>query len=313
METSRAVRISWFGGTDALMIDPSEIPRPVDDEVLVRVVAASVNPVDTKIRAGTYPAVKDTDLPIILGRDLAGTIEAVGTRAHYMLSEGEKVFAFIGQDRGAQSDYVVVRATELVAAPKSVDLVHAAAVPLAAITAWQGMFDHGGLQAGQRILIHGGAGGVGHLAIQIAKAKGAIVATTCSGEDLEFVRSIGADIAIDYKTERFEDVVSDLDVVFDLIGGETQARSFAVIREGGIIVSTLQAPDPEKAAAHKIRAAPRYTAEPNAAQLGEIADLIDAGKIRINVAETFPLQDVRKAHERLERGGVRGKIVLTLA
>lgn len=313
METSRAVRISWFGGTDALMIDPSEIPRPVDDEVLVRVVAASVNPVDTKIRAGTYPAVKDTDLPMILGRDLAGTIEAVGTRAHYMLSEGEKVFAFIGQDRGAQSDYVVVRATELVAAPKSVDLVHAAAVPLAAITAWQGMFDHGGLQAGQRILIHGGAGGVGHLAIQIAKAKGAIVATTCSGEDLEFVRSIGADIAIDYKTERFEDVVSDLDVVFDLIGGETQARSFAVIREGGIIVSTLQAPDPEKAAAHKIRAAPRYTAEPNAAQLGEIADLIDAGKIRINVAETFPLQDVRKAHERLERGGVRGKIVLTLA
>lgn len=313
METSRAVRISWFGGTDALMIDPSEIPRPVDDEVLVRVVAASVNPVDTKIRAGTYPAVQDTDLPMILGRDLAGTIEAVGTRAHYMLSEGEKVFAFIGQDRGAQSDYVVVRATELVAAPKSVDLVHAAAVPLAAITAWQGMFDHGGLQAGQRILIHGGAGGVGHLAIQIAKAKGAIVATTCSGEDLEFVRSIGADIAIDYKTERFEDVVSDLDVVFDLIGGETQARSFAVIREGGIIVSTLQAPDPEKAAAHKIRAAPRYTAEPNAAQLGEIADLIDAGKIRINVAETFPLQDVRKAHERLERGGVRGKIVLTLA
>lgn len=312
METSRAVRLSWFGGTDALMIDPSEIPQPVDDEVLVRVKAASVNPVDYKIRQGKYPAVSETDLPIILGRDLAGTIAALGTRAHYMLSVGEPVFAFIGQDRGAQSDYVVVKAIELVGAPKGIDLAHAAAVPLAAMTAWQGLFDHGGLEAGQRVLIHGGAGGVGHFAIQFAKARGATVLTTCSGRDLDFVRALGADVAIDYAAERFEDSATDVDLVFDLIGGETQARSWTVLRAGGIMVSTLGGPDQALAAQHHARAAPRYTAQPNAAQLGEIADLIDAGKVRVEVTETFPLDQVRAAHERLEQGGIRGKIVLTL-
>jgi len=311
-ETSRAVRLSWFGGADALMIDPTEIPQPRDDEVLVRVVAASVNPVDYKIREGKYPAVQEDDLPIILGRDLAGTIEALGTRAHYMLSKGEPVFAFIGQDRGAQSDHVVVKAIELVAAPRSIDLVHAAAVPLAAITAWQGLFDHGGLKEGQRVLIHGGAGGVGHFAIQLAKAKGATVFTTCSGDDVEFVRELGADVGIDYKKERFEDIAKDIDVVFDLIAGETQDRSWAVLREGGIMVSTLVEPDKRKAAEHKARSAPRYTAQPNAAQLREVADLIDAGKVKVVVSETFPLDEVRAAHERLEKGGIRGKIVLTL-
>jgi NADPH:quinone reductase-like Zn-dependent oxidoreductase len=312
VETSRAVRLSWFGGSDALMIDPSEIPQPQDDEVLVRVVAASLNPVDYKTRDGKFPAIQEDDLPIILGRDLAGTIEAVGTRAHYMLSKGEPVFAFIGQDRGAQSDYVIVKAVELVAAPRSIDLVHAAAVPLAAITAWQGLFDHGGLAAGERVLIHGGAGGVGHLAIQLAKAKGATVLATCSGDDLEFVRELGADTAIDYKKERFEDVAQDIDVVFDLIGGETQDRSWAVLREGGAMVSTLAEPDGRKAAEHKARAAVRYMAQPNAVQLGEVADLIDAGRVKVVVSETFPLDQVRAAYERLERGKVRGKIVLTL-
>ena len=312
VETSRAVRLSWFGGPDALMIDPSEVPQPQDDEVLVRVAAASVNPVDYKIREGKYPAVQEDDLPIILGRDLAGTIEAVGTRAHYMLSKGEPVFAFIGQDRGAQSDYVMVKAVELVAAPKTIDLVHAAAVPLAAITAWQGLFDHGGLAEGQSVLIHGGAGGVGHLAVQLAKAKGATVYATCGSDDVDFVRELGADTVIDYRQQRFEDVARDMDVVFDLVGGETQDRSWSVLREGGILVSTLVEPDAEKAAAHKVRAAPRYTAQPNAAQLGEVADLIDAGQVKVVVSATYPLDQVREAYDRLEKGGIRGKVVLTL-
>lgn len=311
-ETSRAVRLSWFGGPDALMIDPCEIPQPKDDEVLVRVVAASLNPVDLKIRAGKNNRVTETDLPIILGRDLAGTIAALGTRAHYMLSVGEPVFAYIGWDRGAQADYAVVKAVEMVAVPKGIDLVHAAAVPLAAITAWQGMFDHGGLSAGQRVLIHGGAGGVGHLAIQLAKAKGATVFTTASGAGLDFVRSLGADVAIDYKNQKFEEVASDIDLVFDLIGGETQTRSWAVLREGGILVSTLGEPDREEAERHHARAGPGYVAQPNAAQLGEIADLIEQGKIRVHVAETFPLEKIAAAHQRLEEGGVLGKIVLTL-
>lgn len=313
VETNRAVRISRFGGPDALNVDAVAIPQPRDDEVLVRVAAASLNPVDYKIREGKYWAVKEDDLPVILGRDLAGTIESCGTSAHYMLSKGDPVFAFIGQDRGAQSDYVMVKAVELVAAPVSIDLVHAAAVPLAAITAWQGLFHYGGLSDGQRVLIHGGAGGVGHLAIQLAKAKGATVFTTCSGRDLDFVRELGADTAIDYKNERFEDIARDMDVVFDLVAGETQDRSWAVLREGGIMVSTLKQPDQQKAAEHKVRTAPRYTAQPNAAQLREVAELIDAGKVKIVVSETFPLEQARQAYDRLEHGHVRGKIVLTLS
>lgn len=311
METSKAVRLSWFGGLEALQIDPVAIPQAQDDEVLVRVAAASINPVDYKTREGKFPPVTEDKLPIILGRDLAGTIEAVGTRAHDTLSKGDAIFAHIGFDRGAQSEFVIVKAVELVAAPKSIDLVHAGAVPLAGMTAWQGLFDHGGLAEGQRVLIHGGAGGVGHLAVQFAKAKGATVFATAGADDLDFVRELGADTAIDYKDERFEDVASDIDVVFDLVGGDVQERSWSVLREGGIQVSTLAPPDPEKAAAHKVRAAPHWMAKPNAAQLGEIADLIDAGKVTVVVSDSFPLDRLRDAYERVENGHVRGKVVLT--
>lgn len=310
--TNKAVRLNRFGGRETLAIETIDIPQPQDDEVLVRVAAASANPVDYKIREGKYPAVKESDLPITLGRDLAGVIEAVGTRGHYMLSKGDPVFAFIGQDRGAQARFVVVKAVELVAAPTSTDLVHAAAVPLAAITAWQGLFDHGGLAAGQKVLIHGGAGGVGHFAIQLAKAKGATVFTTASKDDLDFVRELGADMAIDYENERFEDVVSDIDVVFDLVAGETQDRSWAVIAEGGIMVSTLQEADKARAAEHKARTAPRYTAQPNAAQLKEIADLIDAGRVKVVVSQTRSIDEIKAAHQQLEEAHVRGKIVLTI-
>ncbi|UAK25962.1 NADP-dependent oxidoreductase [Sphingomonas nostoxanthinifaciens] len=313
MKTSKAVRLSWFGGADALQIDPVAIPQPQDDEVLVRVVAASVNPVDYKIREGQFPPIREDMLPIILGRDLAGTIEAAGTSAHYMVVKGDPVFAHIGFDRGAQSEFVVVKAIELVAAPRSIDLVHAAAVPLAAMTAWQGLFDQGELQPGQTVLIHGGAGGVGHLAIQFAKAKGATVLTTVGTDDVDFVRAIGADTVIDYKTERFEDVAKDVDLVFDLVGGETQDRSFAVLRQGGTLVSTVGVADPDKGKARDIRVPERWMATPNAAQLGEIADLIDAGRVKVEVAETFPLDQVREAYARLEQGHVRGKIVLTFA
>jgi len=313
MRTSKAVRLSWFGGPEALQIDPVAIPQPHGDEVLVKVVAASVNPVDYKMREGQFPPLGEDKLPVILGRDLAGTIEALGTDAHYMLSKGEAVFAMVDFDRGAQSDYVVVKAVELVAAPATLDPVHAAAVPLAAITAWQGLFDHGGLKDGQSVLIHGGAGGVGHFAVQLAKARGASVFATAGADDLDYLRTIGADIAIDYKDERFEDVVNDVDLVFDLVGGETQDRSFAVIRDGGTLVSTIAVAHPERGRERGIRVPDRWMAQANAAQLGEIAGLIDAGKVRVHVAETFPLEQVRAAYQALEKGHVRGKIVLTLA
>ncbi len=228
-----------------------------------------------------------------------------------MLSKGDPVFASSGRNRGGQARFVVVKAVELVAVPPFIDLVHAAGVPLATMTAWQGLFDHGGLESGQNVLIHGGAGGVGHFAIQLAKAKGATVFTTASADDLDFVRELGADIAIDYRNERFEDVASDIDVVFDLVAGETHDRSWDVLREGGIMVSTLQEPDKLKAAAHKARTAPRYTAQPNATPLKDIADLINGGKVKVVVSEIYPI-DVATARQRLEEAHVRGKIVLTI-
>lgn len=311
-ETMTAVRLPRFGGPEVLSLDQVAIPQAVDDEVLVRVRAASVNPVDRKMRAGQFAKLEAGDLPVTLGRDLAGTIEACGTRAHNMLSHGDRVFAFIGFDRGAQAEYAVVKAVELVAMPADLDFTAAAAVPLAGMTAWQGLFDHGQLQAGHSVLIHGGAGGVGHLAVQFAKARGATVYATASADDLDFIRGLGADRAIDYKGERFEDVVPRVDMVFDLVGGDTRARSWGVLREGGLLVSTLDAPDQAEAERHKVRAVPRWLAEPNAAQLGEIADLIAAGKVSVTVAATFPLAEVAAAQERQERGHDRGKIVLTI-
>ena len=312
METIKAVRLSWFGGTEALQIDPVAVPQPVDDEVLVRVVAASINPVDYKIREGKFPPIGEDKLPIILGRDLAGTIEAVGTRAHYMLVKGDPVFAHIGMDRGAQSEFVVVKAVELVAAPRAIDLTRAAAVPLAGMTAWQGLFDQGGLRSGQSVLIQGAAGGVGHLAVQFAKAKSATVVATAATDDVAFVRSLGADTVIDYRTERFEDRVADVDLVLDLVGGETQDRSFAVIRDGGTLVSTIEVAHPELGEERNIRVPGRWLAQPNAAQLGEIATLIDDGKVRVEIAATFPLDHVREAYDCVERGHIRGKVVLTI-
>ena len=309
--TSRSVWIERFGDLDVLQLADRPIPQPVDDEVLVRVRAASVNPVDWKIAAGEYPPKPANQLPFILGRDLAGTIEAVGTAAHYMVSHGDRVFAFIDQDRGAQSEYVVVKAVELVQIPSDVDFVHAAAAGLVSMTAWQGIFDHGGLEAGQRVLIHGAAGGVGHLAVQFAHWKGAIVYATAGAQDLAFVRSLGADEVIDYKAQKFEDVAHDMDLVFDTQGGDTQERSFATLKQGGCLVSTLE-PDEKKAAALGIRIAPRWHAQPNAEQLGQVAELIAAGKVRVEVARTFPLEQARDAYAFARDEHPRGKVVLTL-
>ena len=311
-ETICAIQITRFGDP-AEVIERGEvpIPQPVDDEVLVRVRAASINPVDWKIAQGEYPPVGADKLPLVLGRDLAGTIETVGTSAHYMLSHGDRVFAFIGQDRGGQSDYVVVKAVELVAMPADLDFAEAAGAGLASMTAWQGLFDHGGLTAGQRVLIHGGAGGVGHLAVQLAKWKGATVFATASAEDRDFVASIGADTVIDYKSERFEDIATDCDLVFDTQGGEVQRRSFDCLKAGGMMVSTLE-PLAEEAAARGMRIAPRYHATPNAAQLGQVADLLADGTIRVEVARRFAMDAFAAAYDFARQAHPRGKVVLTL-
>lgn len=305
-----AIRIHKFGGPEVLKDDVLEVPRPEGDEVLVRIEAASVNPVDYKIREGKFAKAPDDALPITLGRDLSGVVEKPGPNARDVAA-GQPVFALLGYDRGAYAQHVVLKKGEWALKPQNISHIEAAAVPLAALTAWQGLIDYGGLRAGQRVLIHGGAGGVGHFAIQIAKAKGAWVVTTCAAEDFDFVRDLGVDEAVDYKSEKFEDRLSDIDLVYDLIAGDTQERSFQVLKQGGALISTLQEPDKAKALHKSIKIA-HYMAKPDAAELKEIAGLIEAGRIRPHVQEIYPLADAARAEQALASGHVRGKIVLSV-
>ena len=301
----QAIRIHKFGGPEVLQDESLPVPEPGRGEILVRVEAASVNPVDAKTREGKFPKVPDDALPLILGRDLCGVVERAGDGVQEV-KRGEAVFALLDYDRGAYAQNVVVKRGEWAKAPDNLSAVEAAAVPLAALTAWQGMIDYGHL-----VLIHGGAGGVGHFAIQIAKAKGAWVATTCAGEDIDFVRGLGADTAINYKKEKFEELLSDIDLVYDLIAGETQERSYQVLKQGGALISTLEEPDKAKALYKNLTIA-RYTTHPDAEELGEIAALIEQGKIRPVIHAVYPLADAAKAEEALAHTHVRGKIVLTL-
>jgi NADPH:quinone reductase-like Zn-dependent oxidoreductase len=306
MATMQAIRIHDFGGPEVLRRDEVPLPVPTDNEVLVRIHAASVNPIDYKIRSGARA--DRSKLPITLGRDLCGIVENCGARVRDV-KPGDAVFAMLDWDRGSYAQFAILKAVERARAPQKADHVHAAAAPLAALTAWQGLFDHGKLQPGQRVLIHGGAGGVGHMAIQLAKAKGAWVATTVSKQDIDFARGLEADQVIDYQQQQFEDELRDIDVVYDLIGAETQTRSFKVLKEGGALISTVQKPDDALAKQKNLRTA-IYMAVPNAGQLAEVARLVDDGRIRLIVAATFPLADAGKAQTALEKGHVRGKIVL---
>ncbi len=310
MNTMKAVRLHRFGGSETLAVETMPIPTPVDDELVIRVIAASVNPVDFKIRKGEYPMVKEAQLPIVAGRDASGVVEARGIRAHG-LKKGDEVYAMLGLDRGAYANYIVVKPNEVALKPKSIDHDAAAAVPLAGLTAWQGLFDHGRLHAGQRVLIHGGAGGVGHFAIQFAKAKGAHVITTVSGQDADFVRSLGADQVIDYHEERFEDVIGSVNLVFDLVSGETQERSWAVLKPGSTFISTLSEPSQHKARQLGVRAL-RYTAQPNSGELTEIAKLIDEGRVRPHLARCYTLSQVAAAQDQLENQHSQGKLVIIL-
>jgi NADPH:quinone reductase-like Zn-dependent oxidoreductase len=305
----KAVRIHQFGGPEVLRIEAQPRPEALPGEVLVRVEAASVNPVDYKMRNGGY--VPKSALPLTLGRDVAGVVEATASEGG-RFKVGDAVYAMLARDRGGYVEFVAVKAADCARKPAKLDFIQAAAVPLAALTAWQGLFDYGHLAAGQRVLIHGASGGVGHFAVQFAKARGATVFATCSGEDVDFVRGLGADEVIDYRAERFEDRARDIDLVYDLVAGETQDRSWAVLKDGGAMVSTLKEPDGAKAGAKHAHAA-HYMAQPNGAQLAEIAKLIDDGKVVPTIAAVFPLEEAAQAEKQLEDEHVRGKIVLDVA
>jgi NADPH:quinone reductase-like Zn-dependent oxidoreductase len=264
-----------------------------------------------KTREGKFRAVRHDDLPLTLGRDLSGVIESCGPDTNG-IRKGDAVFALLGRERGAYAQFAMVRIDELALKPENLSHVEAAAVPLAALTAWQGMIDQGALEAGQRVLIHGAAGGVGHFAVQIAKARGAWVAAASSGRDVEFVRSLGADQVIDHEKQKFENEVSDIDLVFDLVAGETQDRSFAVLKDGGALISTLQEPDVQKAAAKNLRVA-HFMTRSDGGELNQIGELLRQGKIKPFIFTTFPLNDAARAELLLDESHVQGKVVLTVA
>jgi NADPH:quinone reductase-like Zn-dependent oxidoreductase len=307
--TMKAVRIHQYGGPEMLQYEDAPRPQPGNDDVLIRVYAAGVNPVDWKIRQGLSRQVLHYSMPLILGWDVSGIVEAVGAGAT-RLKIGDAVYSRpdIARD-GAYAEYIIAKESDVAIKPSNIDHAHAAAIPLAALTAWQAIFDGADLRAGQRILIHAASGGVGGSAVQLAKSKGAYVIGTASKKNQDYVRGLGADEVIDYTSTRFEDVVHDVDVVFDTIGGDTQQRSWKVLKKGGIMVSTLTTPSQEEATAHGARGIHIFV-QPNSNQLKEIAWLVESGKFKSLLEVVLPLSEARKAHELSQTGHTRGKIVL---
>ena len=310
MASMKAIRIHQFGDAEQLELKAIARPVPGRGEMLVRVLAAGVNPVDHKIREGQFPPISAGKLPITPGRDICGEVVAVGDGiASFAI--GNRIYAMLGLSHGGYAEYAVVTTGEAAHAPRTLSPIEAAVVPLAALTAWQGLFNHGHLTAGQKVLIHGGSGGVGHFAVQFARMVKAHVTATVSGADIAFVRALGADRAIDYQTEKFE-TAGPFDLVLDLIGGETQERSWSVVKRGGALISTLAEPSQERAVERQARAT-RYMTQPDGRQLAEIARLIDDGQITVAVDTIFELFQAKRAQSYQEGGHPRGKIVLQVA
>lgn len=309
-QTMRAVRMHEYGGADRLKFETVARPDAGPGQVLLRVRYASVNPIDWKLREGMVRDWWPLDLPAIPGRDVSGDVVQVGEGVEGVRC-GAAVAATLERDPGGggYAEFVAVDVRDVVAKPDNIDYAQAGAFPLVALTAWAALVDTGQVQAGDRVLVHGGAGGVGSMAVQIAKAKGAHVLTTASARNHEFVKSIGADEAIDYRSVKFEDVAKDVDLVIDTVGGDTLARSPQVLRDGGRLVSIAGRPPAE--CGKRIVCPPDRDAGPEALQ--ELAAMISAGTLRIHVDETFPLERAGEAQERNREGHTRGKIVLEVA
>ena len=309
MKTMKAVCIYSYGGPEVLIYEDAPCPHPGEGEVLVKVHAAGINPVDWKVREGHLKEMLHHSFPLILGWDVSGVVESLGANLK-RLKVGDEVYSRpdISRD-GAYAEFIVIKESEVALKPKSIDHIHAAALPLAGLTAWQTLFDAGALSPGQRVLIHAAAGGVGSLAVQLAKWKGAVVIGTASARNHDFLRNLGIDQVVDYEREKFEDVVQPVDVVLDTMGGEIQERSWKVLKRGGILISIISPPSVEAAAAHGVRQAFVFI-KPSAEQLSSIAALVEAEKLKAIVETTLPLSDATRAQEVSERGHTRGKIVL---
>ncbi|MGI8466867.1 MAG: NADP-dependent oxidoreductase [Pyrinomonadaceae bacterium] len=303
----KAVMIKKYGDESVLDYTDVKRPAPNADEVLVKIHAAAVNPVDWKIRDG-FGAMFGLELPFILGCEIAGTVEEIGVDVKDF-KKNDAVIGYIGSHIGGYAEYAVVKAEEISPKPESLDFENAAAIPVGALVAWQAMFDLANLKSGQRILITGASGGVGSMAVQLAKAKGAFVTGTASGKNEKFVRDLGADEFVDYARAKFEEIVKDVDVVFDTVGGDTLERAFQTLKKGGFLVTAVEPPSEEKANQFGVKVA-MVAVQPNAGQLAEIVELYEQGKLKTHIETVLPLAEVKKAHELSKSGRTRGKIVL---
>ena len=299
----QAVVMHETGDPDVLRYEETDRPEPGEGEVLIRVHAASVNPVDWKIRRGFV----NTPLPTVLGNDVSGTVET--SRADGF-AEGDEVFGISAS--GGYAEYSTASAGVIAKKPEGVSHEQAAAIPVAGLTAWQALFDRGGLQRGQTALVAGAAGGVGHFAVQFAKVAGARAIGTGSTRNRDFVLGLGAEEYVDYTQYDVGEAVSGADVALDTVGGDTTASLLPAVREGGILVTIAGDPHEEAAREGGVRAE-LLVMSPKSEQLARIAELVAGGDVRVEIAEVFPLADVKRAHELSESGHVRGKLVLTLA
>lgn len=329
----KAFVIDRYGSNDVVRAGEMSDPELRDDDLLVQIHAASVNPLDLKIRDGKLKLVLRYRLPLILGNDLAGVVVRVGSRVR-RFKPGDKVYARTETDRiGAFAEFISIKEDAVADKPKKLTLEEAASIPLVGLTAWQVLVERANLKRGQKVLIHAGSGGVGTFAIQLAKHLGAIVATTTSTANLDWVKRLGADIVIDYKKEAFEKILHDYDVVVDTLGGATLEKSIRVLKPGGKLISLLGPPDPDFAkdnglpwilrlamrllSYRTMKSAKRHQVSysflfmrPNGDQLREIGSLIDSGIIRPVVDRVFPFESTKEALDYVEKGSAKGKVVV---
>ena len=307
----KAVRMHIRAGPEALVYEDAPVPKPNQGDALIRVQAAGITPTELTWNSTFRTKEKVDRLPIIPGFEVAGRVERAPAGSG--LTRGDPVYGLLDFWRnGSAAEYVAARASDIAPAPSTLDFVHAAAVPLSGLTAWQGLFDHGKVSQGDRVLVHGAGGGVGTYALQLARWKGAHVIATCSPTKANLVRELGADEVIDYTRARFDEEVSGLDAVLDTVGGETLERSWGVLRQGGALVTIVDDAPEAKATEYGVRAVSMLV-EPSRPQLIEIARLVDQGAVRPVVKQVFPLSDARTAYEKGLAGHGTGKTVLKVA
>jgi len=308
----KAIRIHSYGGPEQMQLEDAPVPTCGTGDLLVRVVAAGVNPIDWKIRSGSMAAQLPKPFPITLGSDAAGIVTALGGSVRGF-ELGDEVFFYAEFARGGTyAEYVAVEASQVAKKPRTAPFSTAAALPTPGQAAWTALIETAKVEHGQRVLIHGGAGALGTIAVQLAKEHGAYVIATASGDGVALVRSLGADEVIDYRTQRFEQVARDIDIVLDTLGGATQEASWITMRKGGILVATAMPPSPERAAAAGVRAAFVFT-PPRGGVLAQLAQRVDDGRIRVVVGQELALADAAQAHRLGESGKARGKMILHVA